>query len=321
MIDEVESSGRRDRRQQPKYSSSASKTAGSPGRWPVEPRSFEWPHQSKVELQSELNHARISGRCDCAEGRITHHPVRVPERRRVRQIENLRAEFEVYDLAEIRSLDKCDVRRAVTWAAHRVARGVPDRKLWRDREGRRVEPTAGRPLIRGQIRVAKYIRPLCAESREGVEVRDLRDGEWQPRLQQDRAVDAPASEQFVGDPREVESPPLPDRQFVGEARDKDVRNVASRDVAFERAVEAVGDREIADRTGLDARVKNLTGVVDQLRARVADEERQPSRKTLFELRLQRVIARVADVVAIEADGRETREGSEQLRARNGRVAQ
>src|SRR6266542_163762 len=251
--------------------------------WPL------WPHQSKVELQSELNHARISGRCDCAEGRITHHPVRVPERRRVRQIENLRAEFEVYDLAEIRSLDKCDVRRAVTWAAHRVARGVPDRKLWR--------------------------------AREGVEVRDLRDGEWQPRLQQDRAVDAPASEQFVGDPREVESPPLPDRQFVGEARDKDVRNVASRDVAFERAVEAVGDREIADRTGLDARVKNLTGVVDQLRARVADEERQPSRKTLFELRLQRVIARVADVVAIEADGRETREGSEQLRARNGRVAQ
>src|SRR5262249_7647022 len=92
-------------------------------------------------------------------------------------------------------------------------------------------------------------------------------------------------------------------------------------VTFERAVEAVRDREDADRTGLNARVKDLPGVVDQLRSRVADEERQSSRKTLFELRLQGVIARVADVVAIETDGRETRIGPEQLRARNRRVAQ
>ena len=73
-----------------------------------------WPHQSKVELQSELNHARIARRCDRAEGRVADHSVRVPERRRVRQVENLRSEFEIPDLAEIRPLDKCDVRRAVT---------------------------------------------------------------------------------------------------------------------------------------------------------------------------------------------------------------
>src|SRR5262245_22066343 len=180
----------------------------------------------KVELQPELNHARVARRRDRAEGRVPYHSVRVPERRRVRQIENLRAEFEVNDFAEIRPLDEGDVGRAVTGAAHRVARGVPDRKLRRYREGRRVEPAAGRPLIRRQIRIAKDVRPLRAEPREGVEVRDLCDGECQPRLQQDRAVDAPASEQFVCDPRKVEPPPLSDWQFVGEARDEDVRNVA-----------------------------------------------------------------------------------------------
>src|SRR5262245_34749695 len=133
--------------------------------------------QSKVQLQSELNHAWISGRCDRAERRVADHSVRVPERRRVSQIENLRTEFEVYDLAEIRPLDKCDVRRAVTWAADRVARGAPDRELRRDRKSRRVEPPACRPLIRRQIRVAENVGSLCAESREGVEIRDLRDGE------------------------------------------------------------------------------------------------------------------------------------------------
>jgi hypothetical protein len=51
--------------------------------------------QSKVELQPELNHARIARGRDRAERRISDHSVRVPERRRVRQIEYLRAEFEL----------------------------------------------------------------------------------------------------------------------------------------------------------------------------------------------------------------------------------
>src|SRR5262245_2327735 len=87
----------------------------------IRPLRLPEPHlvRSKVELQSELNHARVSSCRDRAEGRVADHPVRVPERRRVRQIEYLRSELEVYDLAEIRPLDKRDVRRAVTGSAHR----------------------------------------------------------------------------------------------------------------------------------------------------------------------------------------------------------
>src|SRR5262249_29144368 len=113
--------------------------------------------RSKVELQSELNHARISGRCDRTKGRVAEHAVRVGERRRVRQIEDLRAELEISDFVNVRPLDEGDVRRAIAGAAHRVARGVPERELRRDRKGRRVEPAAGRALIRGQGRVVKNV--------------------------------------------------------------------------------------------------------------------------------------------------------------------
>src|SRR5262249_16796218 len=133
-------------------------------------------------------------------------------------------------------------------------------------------------------------------------------------------VDAPTSEQFVGDLREGETAPFSDRQFVGKARDENVRDVAGRDVTFEPTIEAIGKREDAYRTGLNRLIEKLPGVFDQLPSRVATWEREPLRKTLFQLRLQSVIDRVPDVIAIETDGREARKRPKQLRPRDRRVA-
>src|SRR5215813_6394677 len=90
---------------------------------------------SEIELQRELYHARVSGRSNRPEGRVADHAVGIRERRRVREVENFRAEFEVSDFAEIRPLDEGDIRCAIAGSTHRVAGSVPERELGRDVEG------------------------------------------------------------------------------------------------------------------------------------------------------------------------------------------
>src|SRR5215210_1163416 len=132
---------------------------------------------SEVQLQPELDDARVARRSDRAEAHRAEHHVRVAEGRRVRQVEDLCAELKVARLAEIGALNKSKVCVTVAGAAHRVARAVADGELRRDGEGRGVEPARRRLLRRGEIRVGYAIRALRAEPGEGVEVSDLRDGQ------------------------------------------------------------------------------------------------------------------------------------------------
>ena len=59
-----------------------------------------------------------------------------------------------------------------------------------------------------------------------------------------------------------------ERQIPDDRRHEDVRDVARRIVALERAVEAVGDRIVRDRARQDRRVEHRRGVVHQLGTRV-----------------------------------------------------
>src|SRR6185503_20971551 len=96
----------------------------------------------------------------------------------------------------------------------------------------------------------------------------------------------------------LESPAAPPWQVPHEARHEVVRNVPGGDVAVEPGVEAVGDREVGDRPRENAGVEHRRGGVAELRPRVADEGREAVRETLLELHLERVVARVSDIVAI-----------------------
>ena len=94
-----------------------------------------------------------------------------------------------------------------------------------------------------------------------------------------------------------------DRDVPDRRRDEDVRDVAGRVVAFELAVEAVGDRVVRNRPGQNRRVEHRRGIVYQLRARVAHQIRQAARQPLLELGVDALIERRADVVPVQADGR------------------
>src|SRR4029077_19488903 len=96
-----------------------------------------------------------------------------------------------------------------------------------------------------------------------------------------------------------------------------VRDVPGGDVALEGRVVAVRYREVRDGAGEDAGVEHGRVRVDQLRPGVADEEGKAVREPLLGLHLERVVARVADVVAIEADGVEAGIGPEGLGPRDG----
>ena len=103
-------------------------------------------------------------------------------------------------------------------------------------------------LIARQIGIPDDVRTLCAETGEGVEVCDLGDGKWQARLEKHYAVDVPSAKQCVGNALQIEPTSLSEWQFIGDACDKDIRNITGRDVLLERAVETVSDREIGHRT-------------------------------------------------------------------------
>src|SRR5262249_55568487 len=96
---------------------------------------------------------------------------------------------------------------------------------------------------------------------------------------------------------------------------------AVRDVAVEPGVEAVGGREVGQRPHEQAVVEYHGGGVDELRPGVAGQQGEAAREALLDLGLQRVVARVADVVPGEAHRVEAGEGPKRLGAGDGRLPQ
>jgi hypothetical protein len=64
----------------------------------------------EVQLQTKLKYAWVAGGGDGAEARGAGNDVWGAERRRVRQVEDFGAEFEIEILAEKDSLDECSLQ-------------------------------------------------------------------------------------------------------------------------------------------------------------------------------------------------------------------
>ena len=116
------------------------------------------------------------------------------------------------------------------------------------------------------------MRSLRAKARKGVEVRHLRDWERQPGLKLHQAGNVPAAHERAHEALRVKQLAGSDGQFIREAVDKHVRDVAGRNVFFQSALKAVGHGIVADWPGQNRCVKNLPGVIDQLRARIRNKK-------------------------------------------------
>src|ERR1700724_3555398 len=101
-------------------------------------------------------------------------------------------------------------------------------------------------------------------------------------------------------------------EIVGPADGGDVGEVAGGEVAVETAFEGVGDGVVGDGPGEDGGVEDRRSVVDELGARVADQDGEAAGEALFEFGLDRVVVGVADVIAKEGDVGEFGEGFEEL---------
>jgi hypothetical protein len=75
--------------------------------------------------------------------------------------------------------------------------------------------------------------------------------------------------------------PGPIGKLIHPARDEIVGNITVRNVLFQATVETVGDREIGNRAGKYRSVEDRRSIIDQLGTRVADEEGEPARESLF----------------------------------------
>ena len=160
----------------------------------------------------------------------------------------------------------------------------------------------------GSAGSATRFGPLRAEAGEGVEVRDLRDRDRACPTGRWRCPRAASRPEDAGQALRLEPAARAPGQVPHEARHEVVGDVAGGDVALEARVVAVRDREVRDRPGQDARVEHRRRGVDELRPGVAHEEREAAREALLHLHLQRVVDRVAHVVAVEAHRVEAREG-------------
>ncbi len=78
---------------------------------------------------------------------------------------------------------------------------------------------------------------------------------------------------------------------------------------------------VGNRSGQNRRVEHRRRIVDQLRPGVAHEIREAVGEALFELDVEAVVDRRADVVPVEADGGVLRVRLEQLRHGDGRIAE
>ena len=101
---------------------------------------------SKVQLERELNDARIACGGNGAKTGRTQNRIGIAEWRRVRQIENFSAKFEVARFAETNSFEQREVKVGKTGAAHRIARTAAQSELRRDSKRRRIKPLRGAAL-------------------------------------------------------------------------------------------------------------------------------------------------------------------------------
>src|SRR5579871_4173192 len=93
----------------------------------------------EVNLESEFEIPRITCAGNRPERCASKASVGIVERRRIRHVERLRAEFEIETLRNAKCLPDHQVRILETGSANRVSRTGPNYKLRRGREGCCVE--------------------------------------------------------------------------------------------------------------------------------------------------------------------------------------
>ena len=196
-----------------------------------------------MNFSGQLHDTRIAGRRDRPEGRCADRRVRRPKRRRVRDVEDFRAQLQRLARGERHAAHQGDVEIAIARAAHRVARARANRELRRRRKRACVEPPADRPLVGRKGWIPDQIGTLRAESRERIVVRRLRDGDRDARLQREHARQRPVVDESAQHTGSATAPVRAEGNVPHRGRDEHVRNIAGRVVALEPAIEAVGDRD------------------------------------------------------------------------------
>lgn len=79
---------------------------------------------SEIQLQRQLNHARIARRCNRAERGAAEHDIRRVQRGRVGHIENLSPEIQGIPLGDHSPFDERQIRILIARPAHRIARAT-----------------------------------------------------------------------------------------------------------------------------------------------------------------------------------------------------
>src|SRR5262249_42962789 len=152
---------------------------------------------SKVKLHGELHHAWVSGRTNGSETvRPVHHVWR-PKRRSIRKVEHFRAEVEIESLRNRRSLDQRQVGILIRRPSNGVSRAGSQEKLLRDSKRIGVEKLRGRTLRIRKIDIGNACGPLRTISRKSVEIRCLRHGKRNSRLDGNNPGDLPAVRKFA----------------------------------------------------------------------------------------------------------------------------
>src|ERR1700674_2436861 len=134
----------------------------------------------EVEFERELHYARVAGRCDRTKRGTSLGDVWRAKRRRVRQIENFRAEVHAHPFSDAGALDKSDIRIPIGGTTDRIARTSAEREDRRRLKRARVEELRCASLRSGQRRLGHTIWPLRGESCERVKICGLRRGQWEP---------------------------------------------------------------------------------------------------------------------------------------------
>jgi len=137
-----------------------------------------------MNLADELKVARVAGAGYRPECSASEASIGIIQRRRVRYIENFRAELKVHGFANPKSLPDHQIRILQPGPSHRVAGTGSDSKLGRRREGGYIKVFRHTPIGK-VIGIADSVRPLDRVPQGGIVIRGLCNGHGVTRLNPD----------------------------------------------------------------------------------------------------------------------------------------
>src|SRR5579871_5801153 len=111
-----------------------------------------------MDLTNKLKVARIASAGDGAERGTPENPVRIVQRRGVRNIEHFRAKLKAYTLADPKCFSNHQIRLLQARTAYWIPRARTDDELRSSGKGRHVEVLRNNP-IRELVRIADSIGP------------------------------------------------------------------------------------------------------------------------------------------------------------------